>query len=474
MICRLAWVVLASQLALHQVRVIPVVGKNRQLAMDHPRVVQLLALKTQVALRKALVAAAIPVERVIVMLNSINGQVRYIPTTVSKAKCIVLIILVLCIYTLDFPCLGNFFNNQYASYILKPLLWLGIALMVYSFPRVRPKAKIRYNKFLNWWAFNFAVVFISASFVIGIVDGLGKSPYDHSLQGITINLIAVGSFLLATELVRYYLVNSLTKKENYLVFMLVASFIALSSISPNHYMKIKDFEGVVKFAAQYVAPEFCHNLLATYLAFLGGPLPSLIYMGLIKAFNWFSPILPNFKWLTAALVGVLCPVFSLGIMQNAYLSEAKLLKAEDKEEENPLGWIATTLTSIAIIWFAVGVFPIYPSVIATGSMEPLIKPGDVILVKKAYELSDLENFQVGDILQFERDGILISHRIIEIIEKDGNKSFHTKGDNNSVPDHELIKPEQVRGVIVKVVPKVGWPTLLMKNNKDIPLDRVQF
>ena len=38
--------------------------------------------------------------------------------------------------------------------------------------------------------------------------------------------------------------------------------------------------------------------------------------------------------------------------------------------------------SVAIIWFAVGLFPLYPSVILTGSMEPDIMPGDVVLVAK--------------------------------------------------------------------------------------------
>ena len=44
--------------------------------------------------------------------------------------------------------------------------------------------------------------------------------------------------------------------------------------------------------------------------------------------------------------------------------------------------ILTGVTGVLIIWFAVGLFPIYPSVIITGSMEPLIKPGDIVLLKK--------------------------------------------------------------------------------------------
>jgi len=128
----------------------------------------------------------------------------------------------------------------------------------------------------------------------------------------------------------------------------------------------------------------------------------------------------------------------------------------------------TSIVSIGIIWFSVGVFPIYPSVIATGSMEPMIKPGDVILIKKT------DDVKLNDVVQFKRDDILIAHRIIDIVEDDKGKSYRTKGDNNSAPDFELVKGEQIKGKVVKVVPKIGWPTLLVKSKKDVPLEKVEF
>ena len=162
-------------------------------------------------------------------------------------------------------------------------------------------------------------------------------------------------------------------------------------------------------------------------------------------------------------------------MQAIYQNESRQIKVREKDEENPLGWMITSILSILIIWFSVGVFPIYPSVIATGSMEPMIKPGDVILVRKTVDMEGINNLKVGDVIQFKRDNILISHRIIDIIndEKEG-LSFRTKGDNNSGADTELVKPQDIRGIIVYNVPKIGWPTLLIKSNKDIPLDDIVF
>jgi signal peptidase len=195
-------------------------------------------------------------------------------------------------------------------------------------------------------------------------------------------------------------------------------------------------------------------------------------MGVIQAFLHLSPILPDLSWLLVAFIGVLCPVFSLIVMQSIYMKEAKLIRKSAEYKEGVLGWIFTSLLSIAIIWFSVGVFPVYPSVIATGSMEPMIKPGDVILVKK---ITDIEQVNIGDVIQFKRGKILISHRVIEILEdEERGICYRTKGDNNSAADFELVYPEHLKGRIVYVVPKVGWPTLFIKSRDSEPIENVVF
>ena len=220
------------------------------------------------------------------------------------------------------------------------------------------------------------------SIVAGLIDGLGNSPYDHSPKGILINIIFIGSALLGREFIRNYLVNSFSKKDNYLVFILIALVMTITNFPISEYLDLASVKALVQFLAEFFIPEFSHNFFATYLVFLGGPIMSLIYLGIIQGFHWLSPILPDLKWITSALVGILCPTFFLMSMQSIYLNASKQIKKREQEKESLGGWIITSIISIAIIWFAVGVFPIYPSVIATGSMEPMIYPGDVIVVKK--------------------------------------------------------------------------------------------
>lgn len=361
------------------------------------------------------------------------------------------------------------------NYIIKPILWIGIAIIVWRFPNIRPKGKLKLRKFIYFWAFNFAVIYTIITFLAGLVDGLGKSPYDHSFSGILMNIVFIVPALVAREFLRSYIVCSLAKEEKYLIFIITALLMTTTSISFNRYTDIKSLQDFVKFMAQYLAPEFSQNLFATYLAYLGGPTASIIYLGIIKGFHWFSPILPDLKWITTALIGLLCPVFFMISFQTIYYSESKEFRRRDNDEDNPISWMITSVISIGIIWFSVGVFPVYPSVIATGSMEPMIRPGDVILVKKIVDMEGINNLKVDDVIQFKRDGVLISHRIIEVIydEEEGIR-FKTKGDNNSGPDLELVKPQDIKGTIVYTVPKIGWPTLLIKSDKDILLDDIVY
>ncbi len=394
------------------------------------------------------------------------------PVNASKAKCAAYAGVVICLYIVENSGLPALVGSQTYNLVLKPVLWSTVALLPALSPAIRPQGKLRLRGSIIGWALTFSIIFVIVSLFAGLVDGFGKSPYDHTLFGMLMNILVVGSALVGREFIRNYFVQVLARKESYLGFFLIALFMTLFSFSTTQYTKLEGLEATVKFIAQYFLPELSKNLFVSYLAFLGGPLPAILYMAVISGFHWLSPILPDLQWITAALTGILCPVFSFIAMQSIYAKEARIRIKRNNAEESPGGWIVTSLLSIAIIWFSVGVFPVYPSVIATGSMEPMIMPGDVILVKKI----DTASIKVGDVIQFKREDILISHRVIAIVEnsQNGTKSYRTKGDNNNSEDNEPVTPERVKGKIIQVVPKVGWPTLLIKSRNDVPLDKVEF
>ena len=96
-------------------------------------------------------------------------------------------------------------------------------------------------------------------------------------------------------------------------------------------------------------------------------------------------------------------------------------------------------------------FRIY--MVITGSMEPNYNRGDLIIVKDTPK----ENLKVGDVINFvSKNGKdTITHRITEITEKNGEKLYKTKGDNNNAEDQELVHTNQIQGTLLFKISKLG-------------------
>ena len=92
-------------------------------------------------------------------------------------------------------------------------------------------------------------------------------------------------------------------------------------------------------------------------------------------------------------------------------------------------------------------------IVATGSMEPKYKVGDLVFIRKTPE----EKIKIGDIINYisENGTDTITHRVTDIIKKDGQTYYQTKGDNNNSEDPELVKYRQVNGKLVFKISKLG-------------------
>lgn len=365
---------------------------------------------------------------------------------------LLVISLVTGIYLLINFVLSKMSGNFFVTYITRPLLWLCLAFFILRLPRYRPAAKIRYRRLLNWLAFICAGFHILFLFICGVILGFGKSPYSSTMAGIITNIVFVGSSLAGMELSRAWLINYLSGRRPYLAVIVIGFFYTLLNLPPGKIMNLGSWLELTKFIGSFLFPTLSESVLTSYFAFLGGAVPALVYRGTVEAFQWFCPILPDLDWITRALLGTFIPVFSLILVQRLYLSETRQLRKAGTGKDSPLGWMITTTISVLLVWFSVGLFSVYPSVIVSGSMSPGIKKGDIVLVKRI----SASQASVGDIIQFRRGMVSITHRIIDVTVNEGMRTFRTKGDANEIPDHDPVLPEQVAGKVIFVVPKAGW------------------
>ena len=98
-------------------------------------------------------------------------------------------------------------------------------------------------------------------------------------------------------------------------------------------------------------------------------------------------------------------------------------------------------------------------VVQSGSMEPTIKRMGIVVVKPS------EDYQKGDVItvsELANLKVSLTHRIVDIEEKDGKTFYVTKGDANEDADMEKRLKENVLGKVVLSVPYLGYPVSIAK------------
>ena|GEM_PF-6185116 len=93
------------------------------------------------------------------------------------------------------------------------------------------------------------------------------------------------------------------------------------------------------------------------------------------------------------------------------------------------------------------------STVEGGSMEPAVSIGEIIAIQPV----DPEDIKPGDIVSFKfPDKVPITHRVVEVIESEGQLSFQTKGDANEDPDPYTITSGNLIGRVRFQLPYIGY------------------
>ncbi len=105
----------------------------------------------------------------------------------------------------------------------------------------------------------------------------------------------------------------------------------------------------------------------------------------------------------------------------------------------------------------------HPMVISSGSMAPVLRVGDVVLIE------DHPDTLLGQrsVITFERDDQVITHRIFEV--EASERTYITKGDANPTPDTDDVAVDDVVGVARLVVPLIGLPLVWYQSGQVVPL-----
>ena len=135
--------------------------------------------------------------------------------------------------------------------------------------------------------------------------------------------------------------------------------------------------------------------------------------------------------------------------------------------------VITTLSGIIIMKKSLStdkvpdIMGIKPFIVLTGSMEPVINAGDLVIVKEVKE----NELKINDIIAFRytKEDVVLIHRIVGIEENEGKILFTTKGDSNETEDKLNIEYKNIEGIYSFRLNGIGTIAMFIKTQPGIAI-----
>lgn len=388
----------------------------------------------------------------------------------QKSKNITIAIIIL---MLIYGLLANLklvFNiNAIYLYIINPLFWITLAVFL-KIAIGKSYQKSRIKKEVIQYILIAVIIYILTYMISGLFITFGNNPYFTTVKGFLINLWMFGTVMISKEYIRYRLINNVYENDKKEIAILVSLIYIIIEIELNKYINTKiTLLFALKDICQNLIPLIAKNVLYSYISMKSDWKPASIYELFTKLYLWLSPILPNAPWIMVAIIETTIPTILFFYIRYANSKNSEIKSRQEIENVNPKNSIPLVVLVILVIWFTIGVFPVKPIAVASGSMEKELYVGDVVIVKKC-NANDIVN---GDIIQYQMKGYTVIHRVIEKKQKNGEYYFTTKGDNNPSEDKESVKEDQVLGKVIFKVKYLGYPAIwlnIIQSNEQVEVD----
>ncbi len=347
--------------------------------------------------------------------------------------------------------------NYYNTFV-NPLFWI-ITILLSFVILGKPQSRIKGKTDKLQLIFIIVLTYIILYFISGLFFGYAKSPYSHSVFGILKNFWAFLLVAVLREIIRYLLVNNVGKNKTSLIiiiFIFVFSELNFYSFSSNFINN----ETIFKYISTTLIPAIFKNFLLVYLNKIGPFFSSIIYVAPIIFVNLLVPIFPNINWFLESILELSLIVITFIILYYEHVKKSHRESKRRIQKEHPYKNIILIMLSLLFVGFVANLFKYKPTSIMSGSMHPIIKKGDVVIVEKLNKKS-LTDLKIGDIIEFQQSGTLIIHRIANIIEYNNVKNYITKGDANEHNDINPVYMDNINGVVRFKIPYLGYPALIL-------------
>ena len=349
--------------------------------------------------------------------------------------------------------ISNVFNvYMYALFLLIPLLFF---IGMYGFNRTKNMNEKR--------VFTNVAIVITAYFLItyllGLTIGFNKSVLkSFSVPNFRYNIIPLVVIVFISEFLRFLFIDKSNKSKKVAVVTCLLLIVFTASMNYKEY-NFEDTNQLFYYIGYMVLGNISKNIFLTIQCFHAGFRNNILYRLIMEGYIFIIPLTPALGPYVSTVMEIFIPVICSFVVYNSIKKE-KMAKPVDFDKKNYVAGVLFILV-ILVVMSNSGFFKIQNLTIGSNSMKPYMSKGDVIIIEKM-KGKELEEFEKGDILVFRYNTKIISHRIQDIIKRDNMYYFVTKGDNNEQNDNNLVKEDDVIGIVRYRIRYIGLPSIWVK------------
>lgn len=294
------------------------------------------------------------------------------------------------------------------------------------------------------------LLYFFISYFLGFFIGFSKTIYSFGFTNLVKNIIPTITIIVVCELLRYQLIkksnnNKLVIVLSFLIFIMLDMSIGLHNYNLSVKDELYEFIGIVSMGS------IAKNILMTTYAIRGDYFDAFIYRFVMELYIFIVPVIPGFSVYIDSIFGIIVPVITCFAIIN--MKEKTIIKPKNRRRNNII-FFTVLFTLSFLVLLNSGFFKYQTIVIGSNSMKPKIVKGDVVLVERLND-KEKKELKIGDILIFKNQNKIISHRIYNIIERNNDRYYITKGDANEKPDAGATETKNVIGVVRLRFKKIG-------------------
>ena len=355
-----------------------------------------------------------------------------------------------------------FLNNFVSSILSGYLKVLFIVLLIVAFKFIFGFEKDRHHlwKMILVEVLIFLLGYFILYYVFGIVISFTRIRNYLNFNGIFNVIIPLILTIISKEFLRY---NMLKKSEGSrsLIILTTSVFIMIDLIGGFDRATFLKPVSIFMFLSLWLLPIISKNILCSYISYKVGYKPVLVYLLVMELYPYIIPIIPNPNEYIYSIINLIIPFVLLYRLYKLFKKDMDEDIVREYHKKHFLALILPCMISIFMVYITSGYFHYHAIVIASGSMEPEIYKGDVVVIEKIGDNYDL--LDLNQVIAYRYNDIIVVHRLVKVINVDGEKFYYTKGDANNDIDNYQITKDMIIGIVNVKVPYIGLPTVWLKN-----------